>query len=255
MKFKNLLSAVVATLVLLCHPVGATPVVIDTMPAVGDPTTTETVMGLSVGWHELATGFNVPTLGRVTHITAALTNPNSPMSDSPIFIGLASDELIGNPPPSGQPSTIPASSLWEIPVCSSTPHFNEYTGCHDSSGNLQPGTLAMSRGEYFDVDVDIFLPSSGTYWLYTRFVSDETFFDWVKNESIDTNLVARRGGMCSSDSNEPACTTFLQVGVAEAAPGIRVVYDPGLRVPEPATIVLIGIALGALAASRRKRLA
>lgn len=254
-QMRKILSGVACSLMLVALQATATPVVINTMPAIGDSTGVESTIA-SFQWFDLAAGFNVPTFGRVTHITAALTTRD--VSFGGFVVGLASSLMVGNP---ASPSYFdpPPGSLWETRVCSpSSRQGLTRTACQDDAlAKPSSPRIALTPGDYFDVAVDIYLPAAGTYWLYTRFDRDDVFAGWTKNRSIDTELIARRTGICAG-SAVGSCErlddrTFFQVTALEAAPGLRVVYEPGLRIPEPAPYTLMFLALGALWLAVRRR--
>lgn len=227
----------------------ATPVVINTMPDPGDITTVEQTF-TSFQWFGLAAGFTVPTFGTVTGITAALT---ARASLGRFYVGLASNDMIGNP---STPSYFdpPPGSLWETTVCSTQLSFGDtLSGC-----DAEPSAVELGANEYLDLTgLGISLPSAGTYWLYTRFVRDDVFASWTKNVSAQSDLIARESGVCAGASvgscDRLADRTFFQVGAPDAAPGLRIEYEPGLRIPEPATFTLVVASLLGLAAARRRR--
>lgn len=239
---------VAASILVSVASVHAMPVVIDTMPGPGDATSTELTFA-SGSWFGLAAGFTVPTFGVVTGITTALT---ARASSGRFHVGLASNDMIGNP---STPSYFspPPGSLWETTVCSTVVRFGETRSACDD----EPSAHELGSNENLDLSgLHITLPSAGTYWLYTRFLRDDTFATWTKNDSVQTELLARASGVCTGlnpGCNNVAHRTFFQVGAPESAPGLRVVYQPGLRIPEPATFALVAVSLVGLAATRRRR--
>jgi hypothetical protein len=245
--------ALAALAIALASPsASASPVVISTMPSGSDVTSTEGTF-VSFQWFDLASGFHVTGPGKVTNITAALTT--SGLSRGGFTVGLASNDMIGNP---ALPSYFapPPGSLWETRVCSPALRPGlALTACGEDA-NVFPSAnrLELLPGDNFDLAVDILLPTSGIYWLYTRFDIDDVFATWTKNESIQTDLVARRTGICPGPTggcDNPAHRTFSRVNSAQATPGLRIVFEPDRSIPEPSSAAIV--ALGILLLSLGKR--
>lgn len=232
----------------------AAPVLISTLPGPGDRTKNE-ITGVNNQWNDLAVGFVVPTAGSISHITAALT-ANAGFGG--FVFGLATNALIGNPstPTYFDP---PPGSLWETRVCSTiVPIGFTQSACAMDARRFPGATrLALGPPDYFDVISNILLPSAGTYWLYTRFQTDDVFATWTENLSINTALVARRTGICTGapgTCNNPADRTFFSA--FGPPPGFSVVFDAGPNaVPEPGGLALVAVALGALLWVSRQRAA
>ena len=228
----------------------ASIVPIDTIPEPSDAVVVERTF-TSFEWHDLAVGFLAPSAGYITHITTTLTALVG--SVGPFYVGLASNALIGTPattyfaPPPG--------SIWEANVCSNVSFQGLSAPC--SRGGFLPNapTEALAAGEALDLALNVFLPSAGVYWFYTRFSTDDVFAEWTENASEPSTLIARRTGYCAGASvgscDTPADRTFF-LASAGPTPGIRVSFDP-LQVPEPSALWLTAIAALAIAAARRLR--
>ena len=228
----------------------ASPIVISTMPSGSDVTSIEATFA-SFAWFDLASGFEVTGPGKVTNITAALTT--SGRSSGGFTVGLASNDMIGNP---ALPSYFspPPGSLWETRVCSPAlrPGLS-LTACgEDANSYPSANRLELLPGDNLDLAVDILLPTSGVYWLYTRFDIDDVFATWTKNESIQSDRVARRSGICTGPSAGCAnATTFSRVNSAQATPGLRIVFEPDRSIPEPSSAAIVALGIFLLALGRR----
>lgn len=224
----------------------------DTMPT--DPATP---IGYGIGsfgyWYEVAAGFTVSSAGYITHIDAAITHTRSMFnpygSVRGFVLGIADASLPGlaAPPRTGRK---PQGSIWETGVCSTTiPRPGLMPAC--TYGNVVPGldgTVMMAEGEFVSKDTNIFLPSAGTYWMYVRQPGDDISAVWKSSENVMTDLIALRTGY--SDGAIPLDNTFVPIGAARNAPGMRIEFH---AVPEPASALLAVLALGVVAASHRSR--
>lgn len=232
--------------------VHASLVVIDTMPQPGDATGQYNT-DVFHQWSDIAVGFTVPTFGWVTQIDTALTTRIGHSATAAGFVvGLGSNDLIGNPavPDYFDP---PPGSLWETRVCDPSPRPGlGATACEQDLGWGAPGAtrIQLTPGDYLSVAVAIFLPTAGTYWIYTRHDVDTVFASWTTTLSIQTDLVATRVGFHPTSITH---STFYQVTNPIAAPGLRVVFEPGLRIPEPSTLLAVLLALAVAGGVSRLR--
>lgn len=216
---------------------------IDTLPKAGDPTSGIGVSA-SYQWHDLAVGFVAPTAGRIKHISTSLF---AQPSFGPFYLGVATDALIGNPsaPDYFSPS---AGSLAEFAVCADVSHPAApwVNACDNGWG---PVDFRLKENEALSFAADIFLPTGGTYWIYTRFFADEVFANWVTNMSVTTPLVATRTGI---DPFDPSHTMFQLANGPVHAPGLRIEFEPGMQVSEPHTMGLLLLGLAGLVSRRRR---
>lgn len=238
-------------LALLAVTAAQANIIVDTLPAASDATLSERT-GASGQWSDLAVGFTTASAGYITRITTSLYA--NPASYGPFYVGIASNALIGN---AATPSYFapPPGTLFEANVCSTSAGSPPVAvGCAASSAFLRSApAFALGPNDPLDMTLSVYLPSAGTYWLYTRFSTDDTFAHWIENTSDLSNLTARRTGTCtglSTSCNRPQDLTFFQSSTQSAMPGIRVNFDP-LAVPEPETMALLAAGMTALVLRRR----
>ncbi len=224
---------------------------IDTLPRPGDVTGSYETFA-SFQWFDVAVGFTVPTFGTIERITTALT---ARPAFGPFYVGIASNELIGNP---AVPSYFdpPPGSLVDFVVCSNVPPWDvDESGCDADAGAWGEPDYRLGAGEALDLSLDLFLPRAGTYWIYTRFWRDDVFADWTTNKSIQTGLIATRTGICTGESaascDSPDDRTFFLVDQPRDALGLRVEFEPGRRISEPGTLALLAISMVGLVLRRR----
>lgn len=223
---------------------------IDTMPG-RDDFTSVYYMHAFFEWFELAAGFDLPTFGTITKITTGIRG-NGGLG--PFYVGIASNELIGNP---AVPTSFdaPPGSLVEYTTCLSAPnHDDRWSSCDyaDAAADFWGvPDIRLDLGEDLILTPDLYVPSGGTYWVYTRFRADDVGAFWTTNLSIPAALVAERNGYCISCDDRPDDRTFFRVALA-GAPALRVEFEPGRRVPEPGTLALLSIGVMGLAVLRRR---
>jgi hypothetical protein len=114
-------------------------VIVDTMPRPGDPTGF-IFTGASFQWNDIAVGFRISSAGWLTGVDT-LPTPG-PASEAGFTFGLASNDLIGNPNPSGIYASQSAGSLWATSVCSPGPNPLEPTNpsaCANTPSEVQVG--------------------------------------------------------------------------------------------------------------------
>ena len=216
---------------------------IDTLPAPAAPTGSMSAYA-SYQWYDLAVGFVAPSAGHIRHIATSLfAHP----SMGPFHVGVASNALIGNP---ANPSyyDAPASSLAEFSVCADAAHPSmPWVNACDNGGS--PVDFHLLEDQALSFAANIFLPSAGTYWVYTRFLADDVFASWMTNLTTTTSLVAMRTGI---DPFDPAHSTFHLAGGPTFAPGLRIDFEPG-QVPEPHAMSMLLAGLAGLALHRRRK--
>jgi len=216
---------------------------INTLPTPADPTGSVNVSA-SYQWYDLAVGFVAPTAGHIRHIaTSLLAHP----SLGPFYVGVASNALIGSPTNPSYFDT-PSASLAEFSVCADAAHPSMpwVNACDNGWG---PVDFHLLENQALSFATNIFLPSGGTYWIYTRFLADDVFASWMTNLSTTTALVAMRTGI---DPFDPDHTTFLLAGGPTFAPGLRIDFEPG-SVPEPHVMGILLLGLAGLAFQRRRK--
>lgn len=204
-------------------------------------------------WHDLAVGFTVPTAGTIKRIQTSLY---AHWGFGNFTVGLASNDLIGNP---AAPTyfTPPPGSIKEYTVCSTfIPWGTSRSPCDEPSWGDSPsygGDYQLDPNQPLEIVGDIFLPSGGTYWLYTRYEMDTVFNAWGTNNAIQTDLVATRVGFLTNEYPGQEIRsiddrTFYRVQSPQSAPGLRIEFEPGLRLPIPSTALLFALgSIGLLA--------
>jgi hypothetical protein len=230
---------------------------IDTLPS--QPTGYASTFA-SFEWHDLAVGFNVATAGTIKRIQTSLY---SRWGAGNFIVGIASNELIGNPsaPTYFEP---PPGSIKEYTVCSSVVPPNEprspcdYPPSGSANDPNHGGDYQLGANQPLEIIEDIFLPNAGTYWIYTRYILDDVFNSWGTNNLFQTDLIATRVGYHTGEYSNQAFSslddrTFYRVGSAQDSFGLRVEFEPGLRLPIPSTVMLLALGGIALFSVRRKR--
>ncbi len=218
----------------------ATPIVIGTL---ANNSTPMLFTGASFQWFDLAVGFTVSSAGYVSHISTSLSIGLS--LNGGFVVGLATNELIGNPPIPDYFSP-PPGSLWETNACSSLINPYGLVACEQLA--IAGPVVALPVGDEFDTNLNVFLPSKGTYWVYTRYLPDDVFNSW----RISSSLLASRTGTRISD---PTDTTFLQNASGSAHGyepiGLQVTFEPEGAVPEPISSLIFLTGLLALVVVQR----
>lgn len=229
---------------------GAAPTLISTMPGAGDSTGSVDTWA-SGTWNDVAAGFEVGSAGYVTNLRAALWVKEVPNNRLGFIVGIASDALIGSAPDSYHADP-PPGSLWEIDVCSSVQQMvgsRLQSACDVSTNHTTGGRVELAAGEEFAATLNVFLPGAGTYWLYTRYVGEDSINVWKTNTSLPpTDLFAVRTGALD-DVDHPAHRTFFQTTQPVAPLALAITFE---TVPEPSAAVLGLTGLAVLAGLRRR---
>ncbi len=107
---------------------------------------------------------------------------------------------------------------------------------------------------------------SGDYFLVAAWRSDIEGAQWFTNASLlsDEWAIQAIGSTpyssqrypCGGSQTEAPWVTLAECGIApKPTPVARITFEPGLRVPEPATLALVSVGLFGLVMTRRRRLA
>lgn len=206
-------------------------------------------------WHEVAAGFTVESAGYVTHIDTGITSATSLLnpfgSREGFVIGLADNSLVTIPSRLNSRNE-PSGSLWQAAACSTVRHADYVDPGCASGGSAYTGlpVTRLGQGELFSADMNVYLPSAGTYWLYVWMPADDTVLTWAASELATTTLLAYRDGISDNSANRPQDRTYIQAQGTFRAPGMRIEFN---AVPEPGSVALVAAAMGGLMLTRHRR--
>ncbi|MBU17822.1 MAG: hypothetical protein CL725_08985 [Chloroflexi bacterium] len=224
----------------------------DSMP-VDLATAPRAVAETSFTWREFATGFTVQSAGYVTHIDTGITPTTSPLNPlgswHGFHVGMADNTLVTTPSPLGGDNT-PVGSLWQTYACSSvqtSPYIAP--GCGWAT---PPGATGLGDGEFFSADVNVYLPSAGTYWVYLWLRYDDTVTAWAASETKTTDLFAVRQGWTVYDAAHPEYRQYVRQDGQRSALGLRIEFTAA-PVPEAHSYALMLSGMCVLACLRIRR--
>jgi hypothetical protein len=218
---------------------------LDTFPASGVPDS-EARLGFNVKGRNVALPFSTNAPGTITRVetgiklfgTLSLCGWNVGIVAAADLLGY--DRQLGftdNPPWKAYKGIRSSESAYGAAFCSSAIPFTP-----SQSVDLPDLNWFLERGDYFLVATSTSDIEFATWGANASLVADEWAIQALEGRGADGDY------LCGGFGGQAPWTTLKSCGLAAApTPAARITFEPGLRLPEPGTLLLLAGAIVMLA--------